>query len=161
MLAVIVAAMEYVNAQRRVRIAQTIAYHNRFESGDIARSLAMIDTEFREQRGTFDELRTLFEAGKISPEEKADVHREIVSALAYDANGGKGLEKDLDVVIGFFDNLNVWVEEDLCQRSVAMRFFSEYAIEFYRNFEPYIEDRRRDLPRFAASFERFVDAADK
>jgi hypothetical protein len=157
MFAVIFAAMEYVNAQRRAQIAHTIAYHNRFETGDVAQSVAMIDTEFRNQRNIFEQLLTL----PSSPEEKAAVYRDIVSMLAYDANGGKGLEKELDVVIGFFDNLNICVEEDLCQRSVAIPFFGEYAVEFYRNFEPYIEDRRRNLPQFAASFERFVKAADK
>ena len=75
--------------------------------------------------------------------------------LAYDSREGEGLADELDQVVGFFNSLEVCIEQNLCTGNVAHAFLDEYASSFWANFGPYILERRVGLPTYGEAFERF------
>ena len=66
------------------------------------------------------------------------------------------LQHDIELVVSFFDNLNICIENNICDKKVSRAFFIEYANSFYQLHKPWIEDRRRNIPGYACNLWAFV-----
>lgn len=66
---------------------------------------------------------------------------------------------DIVKVVGFYESLAICIDENICDRSTAERFFGEDALSFKQVFFPYIQWLRQTIYReaFGAEFESFVN----
>lgn len=86
----------------------------------------------------------------------AEVHARIVRTLVSSARGGQGLGAELDRLLDLFDQVQVCVENRLCDRATAQAFLGGYGRTLWTNFRPHIADQRAFLPGYGAGLERFV-----
>jgi len=55
----------------------------------------------------------------------------------------RGIVADVDLIIGFFDELQVCATSGLCDRKTINDFFKPYAVRFYCLHEPFLAWKNR------------------
>lgn len=142
---VVFAAWQYLEARQEARIARTLAYVERFEQGDVGAARQRINGVIREYLPQFANIEG------ITQEDRDSMVLSIVEV------GGASFERDIDLIVDFFHGLSICVQEVLCERGVAERYFaSSDATNIWANFEPYVRTRRENNPAFARALEAFV-----
>lgn len=92
----------------------------------------------------------------ISPAAAKTIKRRLAMFLVTDSDGGKGLENELDIIVRFFNGVQICLENGLCDRKVANAFLGSYAQSIWANFGPYIESRRSIIDGYGAGLELFL-----
>lgn len=136
------AIREYFDKKHDARVAETLGYVRRFSSDPLQAAQTHIGMAWYSVK---DVLRTLEETPVASPEEFASRKRQLVMTvvdksvvpLSSSANQ-KGLVPDLDLLLGFFSELQVCLDAQLCDRAVAKKYFQPYAQRLYCVHEPFI-----------------------
>jgi hypothetical protein len=136
------AIREYFDKKHDARVAETLGYVRRFSSDPLLAAQTHIGMAWYSVK---DVLRTLEETPVSSPEEFASRKRQLVMTvvdksvvpLSSSANQ-KGLVSDLDLLVGFFAELQVCIDTQLCDASVAKKYFQPYAMRLYCVHEPFI-----------------------
>lgn len=136
------AVREYFDKQHNARIAETLDYVRRFSTDPLQAAQTHIGMAWYSVK---DVLRTLEETPVASPEEFANRKRQLVmtvvdkSVIPLSSSGTqKGLVPDLDLLVGFFAELQVCLDAQLCDRTVAKKYFQPYAQRLYCVHEPFI-----------------------
>lgn len=144
------AVFQFLEAQRAARVERTSTYIERYEEGRAADARRAIVAELRPYVGQFQRLGE----GGVSETEQA----EIVLTLLDESEDG-ALAANIDIMVDFYEGLWTCVRERLCDERVARGYFGAAAApQFWRNFKPYIEDRRRNNETFAFGLEQFARA---
>ncbi len=133
---------EYIEKKHDARVAETLGYVRRFSADPVLTAQNRIGMAWYAIR---DAVRTLESTPVASAEEFGKRKRQLVMMVV---NGGvvpqsasitqKGLVSDLDLLVGFFSELQVCVDAELCDRSTAIRYFQDYARRLYCVHEPFI-----------------------
>lgn len=163
----IFAAIQYVDAKAAQRTSRTFEYIERYESGDVAEARRAINRVLRQYLEQFEELK----AAGLAREERDDLVRSIIRAEVEIQSGGSArsagnpsalespetVEDKIDRIVEFYDGLKICVDEELCNRRVAVNYFApDEARIFWDNFYPYILDRRQNYAGYGDALEAFA-----
>jgi hypothetical protein len=136
------AIREYFDKKHDARVAETLGYVRRFSSDPPLAAQTRIGMAWYSVK---DALRTLEETPVSSAQEFVDRKRQLVmmvvekSVVPVSASTNqKGLVSDLDLLVGFFAELQVCIEAQLCDTPVAKKYFQPYAVRLYCVHEPFI-----------------------
>jgi hypothetical protein len=66
------------------------------------------------------------------------------------------LMQDIDLLVDFFENLQVCTQNRICDRQVTGDLFCRYADSFYDLHQPWIEAERKIIPNYAVMLQEFV-----
>jgi|GEM_PF-7026334 len=137
------AVVEYFEKKQDARVAETLGYVRRFSSDPLQAAQTRIGMAWYAVR---DHVRTLGNTPVSSGEEFARRKRQLVmtvvegTAVPVAGSGARtGLVADLDLLVGFFSELQVCVRTGLCDRQTAEDYFRTYARRLYCVHEPFIE----------------------
>ncbi len=143
---------QYLDSKTGVRITRTQDFMKEYSSGSVAEARHTVSQTLRSNLPVIEKLRAL----SMKPEAATDAHADIVRFFVWDSRDSKGLADELDTVIDFYERLVICVENSLCDRSIARAYFQADALWLFRNFRPYILDRRANSPNFAVVAERLT-----
>jgi hypothetical protein len=136
------AAIEYVERKHDARVAETLGYVRRFSSDPLLAAQERIGVAWYAVR---DRIRTLEDTPVTSTEEFARRKRQLVMTVVEKAvvptsatSTQLGLVPDLDMLIGFFAELQVCIQAKLCEAQTARDYFQAYARTLYCLHEPFI-----------------------
>jgi len=136
------AVVEYFDKKHDARVAETLAYVRRLSSDPLLAAQTRIGIAWYAVR---DRVRALETTPVASAEEFASRKRQLVMMVVDKAvvplsasTAQKGLVSDLDLLIGFFAELQVCVDAKLCDRLTANSYFQPYAKRLYCVHEPFI-----------------------
>jgi hypothetical protein len=145
---VMFAGWQYLEARQETRVARTLTYIERFEQGDAAAARQRINGVLREYLPQFEAIES------ISAEDRDAMILSIVEG------GGPQLEQDIDLIADFFLGMSICVQERLCERGVAERYFgASDTTNIWLNFAPYFHYRRANNPDYARALEYFATGA--
>jgi hypothetical protein len=143
---------QYLEAKRTEQVKRTFDYVAALNQGETAKAREAINGGLRR---LIPEL-TLIDATPMAPDQAAAVHARIADGLIFSSDGGKGLEVELDLVLDLFDQVQICVDEGLCDAGTARAFVGAYARTLWFNFQPTIEKLRATIPGYGAGLEHFV-----
>ncbi|MCP3392018.1 hypothetical protein NLM27_24805 [Bradyrhizobium sp. CCGB12] len=136
------AVREYFDKQHDARVAETLGYVRRFSTDPLQAAQTHIGMAWYSVK---DVLRTLEETPVASPEEFANRKRQLVMSVVdksviplSSSVTQRGLVPDLDLLVGFFAELQVCLDAQLCDAHVAKKYFQPYATRLYCVHEPFI-----------------------
>lgn len=136
------AVLEYTDKKNEAKVAETLGYARRLSSDPLLTAQSRIGTAWYAVR---DSVRALEATPVASAEEYAKRKRQLVmmvvdkTAVPSSSTLQKGLVSDLDLLIGFFAELQVCIDAGLCDRRIATNYFQPYAKRLYCVHEPFIE----------------------
>jgi hypothetical protein len=150
------AIVQYLDSRQDTRVEKTLSYVTAF--GDANTSIGRARDQIREVLWSNEKQISVLQhaISTLPPGEAAMLRRRFVQGLIEGPDGRTGLREPLDDVIVFFDTLLICTEHSLCDRRSAEAFLSEYAAEFWRNFEQFISDRRRRTSDYGVGIEAFA-----
>jgi len=114
----------------------------------------------------FRDFITQVRTESISPEDWRERLSQLVLQTVYrapvrlpDGHIQKGLGEDIDRVQGFFGELQICIEANLCDKKTADSYFINYATRFYCLHKPFIQANRKNYDSsYALKAEEFVTA---
>ena len=140
---------EYIDRKEAARIEATQDLMQEYSKGEVlaARQLILQTT-----LPHLPVVRRLQEAGAPS-----EAHKDLVTFLVNETRGGTGLGAEIDIMLEFAERVVVCVEQEICNESVAVAYFGLGYSVFFKNFSPYIQERRQNFPEFARTGERILN----
>ena len=149
---VIFGVVEYLEAQRSARVTRTQEFMTRYSSQPVLRARTAVSSVLRDNLPTIQDIRSV----ALNPSAASQAHKDLVQFLVSESRGGTGLASEIDSLVDFYGMLEVCVEEGVCERSVAVAYFSTDAKRLLENFRPYVEDRRVLAPDYGLAAERLI-----
>lgn len=145
------AVFQYLDGKETARVERSLDYVRPLDAGEIAGASRRISDELMLRSEEITELSSI----PMSPEDAREAHKIIVLTMVYDSNGGVGLRKELDMVVGHIGALQVCIEENICDGATARAFLGGYARRLLENFHPYIQERQLIAPEYGVAAMRF------
>ena len=151
------AIFQYLDIRKEARIEKTLSFVTMFNDAT---------TPVGQARDRITEVLWLNEKqlsklqraiNTLPPAEAALLRQRFIRGLIEGPDGESGLRKHLNDVIAFFESLSICTKHGLCDRRSAEAFFSEYAADFWRNFEQFVSDRRKWASDYGAGIEAFAE----
>ncbi len=93
---------------------------------------------------------------RMSADAEKKLRGRLAQFLVNDSNDNKGIVRELNLLIGFFNGLQICIEKNLCDRPVAIAFFNSHADSIWANFGPYVEQRRKAVKNYGLGLELFL-----
>jgi hypothetical protein len=151
-LFIVFAVTEYWEAQRAARVARTQDFMSRYVTDPIYTARTTISAELRDNLESIGAIRSV----ELAPSAAEQAHKDLVQFLVYDSRNGAGLAAEVDALVDFFGMAAICVEQRLCDPAAARAYFAGDVDRLLNNFRPYVEERRRLAPDYAAAAERFA-----
>jgi hypothetical protein len=143
----IFAGIQYMDRQNGERVKETLAYLNRFNTGEV------LDARRRIASVWDDKLPQQTDLLEKKPFVDAD-YRQFMIATVKET----GIAQDVALIIEYFESLEVCIRAKICDGDAAAQFLKPEALNFFRQHATHIKfirDARRD-PRFAHVLEVFA-----
>jgi hypothetical protein len=141
------AIYEYLEKKQDARIAESIGYVRRFSTEPLIGARTRVGQAWFASRA---QLQTLATTPVASPDEFKRRKRQLVMGVVESAQfvttsstTQRGIVAEVDLIIGFFDELRVCVMSRLCDRKTTYDFFKPYAERFYCLHEPFLDWKDR------------------
>lgn len=130
----VLAPVEYLDVKQEKRVERTLSYVERY--GDrYADAAAILDEAIDVQ---FAQLSSLLTDTTLSAEELSGEYTTFIMTLFADGE----LRTAMNSVLRFHEELAQCITNHLCDKEVAMSFFSNSAGDMLRTYYPYICDKR-------------------
>jgi hypothetical protein len=133
---------EYLEKKQDARVAESIGYVRRFSTEPLIAARTRIGQAWYASRS---QLQALATTPVSSSEEFARRKRQLVISVVDTApfvtsstTKQRGIVAEVDLIIGFFDELQVCVASGLCDWKTIDDFFAPYAKRFYCLHEPFL-----------------------
>lgn len=143
------AVYQYFDVKQEKRVKETMDFLDNFSSGDLQSAQLNLSATWE---GYHDKIKLLNQANVTDEKTKALIIARIVLPIIEHNNQ----QKEIDLLINFFGNLQICVENKICDRHVSEVFFNEYASSFFDLYEAWIMERREIIPNYACQFQAFV-----
>lgn len=134
------------------RVRYTFQFIERFDSDRFLTTRTMIESALRSQEAAIAEINR----ARVSPEAERALRTRVALFLVNDSNRGQGIVREVELLVDFFDGLEICLDERLCDRGTASAFLESHAKMLWTNFAPYIEGRRALIPSYGRGLEAFV-----
>lgn len=134
------------------RIRYTFQFLERFDSDRLLNARLTIEAAIRSHEQTIIELNTT----RMRKQDAEALRKRIATFLVVDSNGGKGIRRELELTVDFFDALSVCLRQRLCDQDVAQAFLAGQAKMLWTNFAPYVKERRGVIPGYGGGLEAFA-----
>lgn len=143
------AVYQYFDIKQENRVKKTMEFLGSFNGGNLQTAQLNL-SEFWESY--HEKIRQLNQATVASKEAKTHILEKIV--LSSVSHGNQ--QKDIDLLVGFFENLQVCIVSRICDEQTTKIFFSDYATSFFNLYEPWIIRRREVIPNYACQLQAFA-----
>lgn len=144
---------QFLQAQQSARVERAIAYVERFqnvESG-IGAAQRAIDRMVWNNSDSINRLRQAAKEGA----RPTDTHRRLMRQLIKDYSTEElSIPQQINEIVSFMDEINICVNQDICDNNTIMEYFSEYASRFLRNFRPYLAEIDTEVGGYTEGIER-------
>ena len=141
---------EYIDVKQEKRVERTLTYVERYGDNGYEESAILLDEAVNDKHA---ELTVLLTNTDLSTAELENGY----SAIIMEIFKNKELRSAMNSVLRFNEELVQCVLNDLCDREVAMSFFSNSTGDMLRTYYPYICDKRSKWndPQAFATIEHF------
>jgi hypothetical protein len=141
--------MEYFDKKHDARVAETLGYARRFAADPLQAAQTRIGMAWYAARGS---LRVLAATPVRSADEFAARRRQLVMMVVQNSvtsasSKQTGIVSDLDLLVGFFAELQVCITSKLCDSETANNYFRSYATRLYCLHEPFIQWKDQNYSR--------------
>lgn len=143
---------QYLDSKQVQRIDRTQKLMEEYSSDGLQADRRKIERTLRAHLPAIERLRAL----PLSDRAAAAANSDIVLFLVRESNAGSGLSAEIDSVFAFFDRVVTCVENELCEKEVAKAYFLNEDKWLFHDFQPYVEERRKNNPGFANAAERML-----
>jgi len=147
------AVYQYFDVKQENRVKETMDFFDNFNSGELQEARLSLGVTWEDYH---DKIKRLNNANVSNEETKALILERIVLPMVEHNNQ----QKEIDLLINFFGNLEICVENKICDQHVSEVFFSEYATSFFDLYKPWIKKRREIIPNYACQFEEYATKKD-
>lgn len=151
-LGIVFSAYQFVNYQKDERIRYTFGYIDKFDGERYLAARGRIEETLRAHETKI----AHFNAQRMTSEAGQDLRRKIANFLVNESRNGAGIVADLDLLVDFFEGIEICLTENLCERGVAEAFLQKQSEMLWLNFGPYIEDRRTIIGTYGRGLEAFA-----
>lgn len=134
------------------RVRYTFQFLERYDSERLLNARLKIEAAIRSHEQTIVELNNT----RISKDAADALRRRIATFLVADSAGGKGIRRELELAVDFFETLSVCLNQRLCDEDVAQAFLAGQAKMLWTNFAPFLKERRAIIPGYAKGLETFA-----
>jgi hypothetical protein len=148
------AVYQYFDLKQENRVKETMAQLQAFNSGDLQAARLKLTAIWENYQPQFEAINRQTVA---SEQDKSLIQAKIVLPVIKQNK----LQREIGLLVDFFDNLQVCVQHYICDREVAQGFFGGYAGNFHRLYRPWIEEQRKVIPGYAAHLQAFAQVAPK
>jgi hypothetical protein len=155
----VVAVRQYWKSEGDKHVEQSFKFIERFEDDRLETAQRTIDQIAAKASETADQAVDEKSVAKLSARERESMRDRVFVEAVIASNG----TADVDVptsaieITSFFNGLQVCIERQLCDGSVAHAFLDSYAISFWKTYRPIIRYAREgNRPQFASGMERFI-----
>jgi hypothetical protein len=149
---IIFSVVQFLAFQKAEQVKYTFQFVEKFDTGSFLQARQAISDALRQHENKIAQLN----ATRMSPDAEAKIRARLAQFLVNDSNNGKGIARELDLVLRFFNGLQICLEKELCNREVADAFLLAYARSIQGNFRPYIEERRKIVRGYGLGLELFL-----
>jgi hypothetical protein len=136
------------------RVRYTFQFLERFDSDRMLTARSAVEAAVRSQEVAIEDVNR----ARVSKKAEAALRKRISAFLVVDSNGGKGVARELELIIDYFDGVRICLDERLCDATTARAFLASHAGMIWTNFSPYIRERRTLTPSFGRGLETLVMA---
>jgi len=140
---------QYFDVKQENRVKKTMEFLDNFNSGNL-QSAQLNLSEFWE--GYHAKIRQLNQATVENEEARTLIlERIVLPVISHNKQ-----QKDIDLMVGFFENLQVCIVGRICEEHTTKIFFGSYAASFFNLYEPWIKRRREIIPNYACQLQFFA-----
>jgi hypothetical protein len=145
--------VQFREAQRAGRVTRTQELMVRHGTDPVLSARNTISRVLRDSAPVIQDLRSV----ALDPGAAAQAHKDVVQYFVNESRGGVGLAAEIDAVVDFYRTVEVCVEQELCEETVAVAYFAGEAKRLVDNFRPYLTERRTLAPDYAVAVEKLAD----
>lgn len=150
-------ASQFYVSRRDYHVGQSLAYEQRFDGDHLALRQAEL-SQVAAQAIAQVSAQIGHRQFSTAPE-RSGIHDGLLVRYVMQREGkvADDIPASLNEIVGFFDSLQVCVEQRLCDRTTAHAFFDGYANDLWKTFGPVIAyERRSQRPEFAKALQRYI-----
>lgn len=148
--------IEYFSNQKSQKIQNTLEFVSRFDESEFSHSRQMIFHAIESRIEAIKELNQDFAKGEITKEQYDELVRYETKLIVENGKSGN-ISNDLLRVSDFYTGLNICVENKVCDKSTADKFFRPFASSFWDWFRDYfVSGRAENGKDFGSGIEGFL-----
>ena len=136
------AFVQYCEIRQENRVKQTMEQLKSFNSGRLQKAYLNLNSIW------FGYYSSIEDINKETIKRKDDV-AQIKANIILPIITKKELQQDIRLLVDFYENLQVCVQNQICDKQVARDFFGDYADNFYCWHLPWIKKQRTGIPDYA------------
>lgn len=133
------AVYQYFDVKQENRVKETMDFLDNFSSGGLQNAQLNLSKFWENYH---DKIKQLNQVTVANEKSRALILERIVLPVISHNNQ----QKDIDLLVSFFGNIQICVANRICDKQTAEVFFSEYATNFFALYEPWIKQRREIIP---------------
>lgn len=146
----ILAAWQYFSVQQENRIKQTMEQLKTFNSDPL------LESHLKLQQ-TWDQYISVFQKLNLQQVADNEMKIKIQTKIVIEVITKNKLQREIELIINFYENLQICVHHNICDATVSHAFFDEYAKSFYKLHKPWIKARRNVIPHYAEQLQTFIN----
>ena len=145
---------QYSERLKEGRVTETLSYIANFSDDRHFEARAEISEAWFDARATLRHLETR----PVSSGAEFELRKQqFVLDLVVNGMGKAPVFSSVDIVVEFFSQLEICVENQICDEETALNFFASYADQFWSLHEPYITWKRAQFnATYAEGIEYFI-----
>lgn len=148
---IIISLYQFLEYQKAERIKYTIQFVEKYDRDNFLRARQKVSDVLRQHEKKIVQLNTI----RMSADADSKLRSRMAQFLVMDSNNGTGIAKEIDLVVRFFNGLQICIENNLCNPSIANAFLLAHAKNIWLNFGPYIIKRRKIISGYGLGIELF------
>lgn len=145
---------QYFSVKQENRVKETMAQLQIFSHDPLLATRLKLGNVWESYQP---QLLQLKQRAVLSDQDKALIQAKIVIPIIHQYQ----LQPDIDLLVDFFDNLAICIQNGICDGKVARAFLGNYAQSFYELHQPWIAQRRETIPHYACYLEAFLSLPKK
>ncbi|MGH1417976.1 MAG: DUF4760 domain-containing protein [Hyphomicrobiaceae bacterium] len=149
---IIFSIYQFLAFQQADRVKYTFQYVEKYDDERFIAARRTISEALRSYEQKIARLNTV----RMNAEAEKKLRDRFAMFLVNDTNNKKGIAQELDLLIGFFNGVQICIEKKICDKPVALAFLKSHAETIWSNFGPYIRDRRKIVENYGLGLELFL-----
>ena len=128
--------LEYIEHKQGVRVERSLSYVESYRDGNAANAKLSLNQLLADKQ---EELATLLNTGY---KKESDLNRAYAD-LILQITSKPSVQRNLEIVFSFFEEVAICVERELCDHEVIQSFFTNEVRGFFNSFYPYVCSLRK------------------
>lgn len=152
LVGVVFSIYQFLSYQHDERVKYTFQFVEKFDDDRFIEARRTVSEALRSYEQKISRLNEV----RMNASAETKLRDRLAQFLVNDTNNNNGIARELSLLIGFFNGLQICIEENLCDKPVAHAFFRSQADSIWINFRPYIEGRRKAVQNYGLGLELFL-----